>query len=112
METIQQDHDSAHLSAQLEAERLQLLKEERARLEGAEVSTRIVAPVNGTILTCDVHPGDPVVPLTSYQEGTVLMTMADMDGLVFQGTVDEVDVGKLTVGQPVRFTIGAIPERK
>ncbi len=57
-----------------------------------------------------MHPGDPVVPLTSYQAGTVLITMADMSGLLFRGTVDEVDVGKLTVGQPVRFTIGAIPE--
>lgn len=110
LETIQRDYDSAHLRAQLEGERLQLLKEGRARLEGAEVSNRIVSPVDGTILTCEVHPGDPVVPLTSYQAGTVLITMADMGGLLFRGTVDEVDVGRLTVGQPVRFTIGAIPE--
>lgn len=110
LETIQRDYDSAHLRAQLEGERLQLLKEGRARLEGAEVSNRISSPVDGTILTCEVHPGDPVVPLTSYQAGTVLITMADMSGLLFRGTVDEVDVGKLSVGQPVRFTIGAIPE--
>jgi len=73
------------------------------------VSTRIVAPATGTILTLEVHPGDPVVPLTSYQEGTVLITMADMRRLIFKGTVDEVDVGKLFPEQPVRFTVGAIP---
>jgi HlyD family secretion protein len=110
LETVQRDYDASHLRAQLEDERLQLLKEGRARLEGAEVSNRITSPVDGTILTCEVHPGDPVVPLTSYQAGTVLITMADMSGLLFRGTVDEVDVGKLTVGQPVRFTVGAIPE--
>jgi HlyD family secretion protein len=109
-ERIERDYNSAHLRAELEMERLQLLKEGRAKLEGAEVSNRISSPVDGTILTCEVHPGDPVVPLTSYQEGTVLITMADMSGLLFRGTVDEVDVGKLTVGQPVRFTIGAIPD--
>jgi HlyD family secretion protein len=102
-------YDSSHLQAQLEKERLDLLKEGRAQLEGSEVSNRIVSPVDGTILTLEVHPGDPVVPLTTYQAGTVLITMADMSRLIFRGTVDEVDVGKLHVGQPIHFTVGAIP---
>lgn len=102
-------YDSAHLQAQLEAERLGLLKEGRARIEGSEVSNRILSPVDGTILTLEVHPGDPVVPLTTYQAGTVLITMADMSRLIFRGTVDEIDVGKLHTGQPIRFTVGAIP---
>ncbi len=87
-------YDSAHLRAQLEQERLDLLKEGRARIENREVSNRIVSPVDGTVLTLELHPGDPVVPLTSYQAGTVLMTMADMSDLIFRGTVDEVDVGQ------------------
>jgi HlyD family secretion protein len=112
LEQAKQDFDRARLSAQLSAERLQLLKSGHARIEGQEISTRVVAPATGTILTLEVNPGDPVVPLTSYQEGTVLMTMADMGSLVFKGTVDEVDVGKLNTGQPVRFTVGAIPDRE
>jgi HlyD family secretion protein len=40
------------------------------------------------------------------------MTLADMSRLIFRGTVDEVDVGRLSAGQPVRFTVGAIPEAK
>ncbi len=56
-----------------------------------------------------VNPGDPVVPLTSFQEGTVLMTLADMGTLEFRGTVDEIDVGKLKEGMPVRIQIGALP---
>jgi HlyD family secretion protein len=104
--------DSAHLRAQLESERLGLLKEGRARIENSEVSNRILSPVDGTVLSLEVHPGDPVVPLTSYQEGTVLMTLADMSDLIFRGTVDEVDVGRLEIGRPVRFTVGAIPDAK
>jgi HlyD family secretion protein len=53
--------------------------------------------------------GDPVVPLSTYQEGTVLMTMADMERLVFRGTVDEIDVGRLREGMPVSITVGALP---
>ena len=110
LEEASQTHQKARLAAQLSAEKLELLRSGRARIEGREVSTRIVAPATGTILTLEVHPGDPVVPLTSYQEGTVLITMADMRELIFKGTVDEVDVGKLNDGQPVRFTVGAIPD--
>jgi HlyD family secretion protein len=110
LEAAQNSHESAHLQAQLENERLQLLEQGHARLKDTEVSNRIVSPVAGTILTCDVHPGDPVVPLTSYQEGTVLLTLADMSELLFRGTVDEIDVGKLEVGQPIRFVVGAIPD--
>jgi HlyD family secretion protein len=53
-----------------------------------------------------------VVPLTSYQAGTDLATIADMGDLVFKGTVDEIDVGKLQIGLPVRFRIGALPDAK
>ncbi len=105
-----QAHETARLRAKISEERLQLLKEGRVSLEGAEVSNLIEAPASGTILSIDASRGDPVVPLTSYQAGTVLLTLADMSRLVFRGTVDEVDVGKLAEGQVVRFTIGALPD--
>ena len=110
LDVARQTHDNAQLRAKLEEEKLQLLRDGRATLEGNEVSNRITAPASGTILTLEVHPGDPVVPLTSYQAGTALLTMADMGHLIFRGTVDEVDVGKLAPGLPVRFTVGAIPQ--
>jgi len=69
----------------------------------------IRAPSAGTILTRAVNPGDPVVPLTSYQPGTEMATIADMSDLIFKGTVDEIDVGKLRVGLPTRIKVGALP---
>ncbi len=56
-----------------------------------------------------MNPGDPVVPLTSYQPGTELATVADMGELIFKGTVDEIDVGKLHVGLAARIKVGALP---
>ena len=52
-----------------------------------------------------------MVPLTSYQAGTELATLADMTDLIFKGTVDEIDVGKLHVALPVRLKIGALPDQ-
>ncbi len=57
-----------------------------------------------------VSVGDPVVPLTSYQPGTELMRIAGMDDLIFIGTVDEIDVGKIAAGMKANIHIGALPK--
>ena len=76
------------------------------------VESIIRAPIAGTVLELLVNEGDPVVPLTSYQAGTALTNLADMNTLVFKGTVDEIDVGKLHEGMPTHIKIGALPEAK
>jgi len=70
----------------------------------------IVSPIDGTILEELVSEGDPVVPLTSYQAGTPLLSLAPMDELIFKGTVDEIDVGKLTEGMTTKLKVGALPD--
>ncbi|HEV8117607.1 MAG TPA: HlyD family efflux transporter periplasmic adaptor subunit, partial [Thermoanaerobaculia bacterium] len=81
----------------------------RGRITGAGVTMESIvrAPAEGTVLTRAVNPGDPITPLTSYQPGTELATVADMTDLIFKGTVDEIDVGKLKVGLPARIKVGA-----
>jgi HlyD family secretion protein len=83
----------------------------RGRITGAGVSMESIirAPAVGTVLTRAVNPGDPITPLTSYQPGTELATVADMSDLIFKGTVDEIDVGKLRVDLPARIKVGALP---
>ena len=66
------------LLQQLARERLQLTKEGKIKRAVGSVDSVIRAPEAGTVLQRHVNPGDPVVPLTSFQEGTVLMTLADM----------------------------------
>jgi HlyD family secretion protein len=80
-----------------------------AKTETTGLESIIRAPAAGTILTRLVNPGDPVVPLTSYQPGTEMATIADMSDLIFKGTVDEIDVGKLRVDLPARIKVGALP---
>jgi HlyD family secretion protein len=83
----------------------------RGRIAGAGVTMESIvrATAAGTVLTRTVNPGDPITPLTSYQPGTELATIADMSDLIFKGTVDEIDVGKLRVGLPTRIKVGALP---
>jgi HlyD family secretion protein len=104
--------DQARIELELARERLALTKEGKILRAKGGVDSVIRAPASGTVLQRHVNTGDPVVPLTSYQAGTPLVTMADMGTILFKGTVDEIDVGKLKDGLPARIKIGALPDAK
>jgi len=108
------DIQDAQIRLNLAHEKLALIEKGRVKSEQhhAAVESIIRAPISGMVLELPVNEGDPVVPLTSYQAGTPLATLADMRQLVFKGTVDEIDVGKLHEGMPARIKIGALPEAK
>ena len=89
---------------------LELVKKGKITGGGAGMESVVRAPAGGVLLRRLVNPGDPVVPLTSYQAGTDLATIADMRELIFRGTVDEIDVGKLQDGLPARLKVGALPD--
>lgn len=108
-EETERQYNDAMVRLQMNRERLELLESGRVTVGGVEIESVIKAPISGYVLERMVDIGDPVVPLTSYQAGTALMTIADMSGLIFKGTVDEIDVGKLTEGMPVELKIGALP---
>ena len=91
---------------------LELTRKGRIANRGVGMESILRAPAGGILLTRLVNPGDPVVPLTSYQAGTDLATIADMSDLIFKGTVDEIDVGKLAVGTAARIRIGALPDNQ
>jgi HlyD family secretion protein len=108
-ESLEQQYDQAVVRAKIARERLELLEKGRIRIAGNNIETTVKAPITGYILQKSVNLGDPVVPLTSYQAGTELMKMADMKDLLFRGTLDEIDVGKITEGMPCELQIGALP---
>ncbi|MFQ6045633.1 MAG: efflux RND transporter periplasmic adaptor subunit [Gemmatimonadales bacterium] len=111
-DNVRQRYAAVKLQVQMAAEQLALLEEGKIRTAGDSISTIIRSPIDGFILEKMVDVGDPVVPLTSFQEGTVLLTMAEMKDLLFRGTVDEIDVGRLSEGMPVEIKIGALPQAK
>ena len=108
-ETAQQRVDEARSQLSLAQERLALQEGGKVNTGGQQVETVVRAPIDGYILDDSIEIGDAVVPLTPYQQGTVLMRMAAMRDLIFRGTVDEIDVGRLKEGMPVTIKIGALP---
>jgi len=111
-ESKQAQYDEAELRLKLATEKLALIESGRILVADREVDNIIKSPINGTVLSIEIEEGDPVVPLTSYQSGTEMMTLAYMEDLVFKGNVDEIDVGKLRVSMEVEMEIGALPNEK
>jgi HlyD family secretion protein len=100
--------DVARLSVQRRKEALSLLREGKTMTSSGAIESVILAPVAGTVLARYAEEGDPVEPMTSYQPGTPIIILADMQNLVFRGTVDEIDVGKLYEGMDVFLKVGAL----
>ncbi|HSJ06093.1 MAG TPA: efflux RND transporter periplasmic adaptor subunit [Longimicrobiales bacterium] len=111
-EMTQRQHSEARLNVRMARERLALLESGRIVSGDSRVESVVRSPISGYILEKTVEVGDPVVPLSTYQEGTVLLTMADMNQLIFRGTVDEIDVGRLREGMRAEIKIGALPDAR
>jgi HlyD family secretion protein len=77
----------------------------------ASANTNIRATVPGTILEIPVEEGFQVIASNSFNAGTTIATIADMNKMIFEGKVDEAEVGKLRVGMPLEVSLGAIEDQ-
>ena len=71
-------------------------------------NTNVRATVSGTILEIPVKEGDQVIQANTFNAGTIIATIADLNKMIFEGQVDEGEVGKLTIDMPLVVTLGAI----
>ena len=108
-EDFDRKYQEAQLRRTIAKEKLALLESGKVTIDNTEIESIIKAPISGYVLSKTVEVGDPVTPLTTYQEGTVLMKMANMELLLFKGTIDEIDVGKLKEGMRAEIKVGALP---
>ena len=73
--------------------------------------SNIVAPMDGTVLTKNVEIGESITSgVSSFNAGTVLFTVADVSKMIVKAGVNEVDIGKVRVGMPVKVTLDAYPK--
>ena len=77
----------------------------------ASANTNIRATVPGTVLEIPVEEGFQVIASNSFNAGTTIATIADLNKMIFEGKVDEAEVGKLKVGMPLEVSLGAIEDQ-
>ena len=79
---------------------------------GSSANTNIIAQIPGTILEIPVREGDQVIQSNNFNAGTTIATIADMSKMIFEGKVDESEVGKLEEGKDIKVILGAIAEKE
>jgi len=112
-----EDYDKAKVSLEQSKEEkvtsedaLQIIKEGASRRNAKESSTFIRSTINGIVLDIPVKVGNSVIQSNSFNDGTTIATVANMQDLIFRGNVDETEVGQLTTGMPMKITIGALQD--
>ncbi len=97
-------------TAQLSAARAQV-EQTRASLNYAETNlryTKILSPVDGTVISRNVDVGQTVA--ASFQTPTLFNIAQDLTRMQINTSVDEADIGKIQVDQPVEFSVDAYPD--
>lgn len=87
-----------------------IVKEGVSKTNAKESNTLVRATITGLVLDVPVKVGSSVIQANTMNDGTTVATVADMNNLIFRGKVDETEVGLLSVGQPMRISIGALPD--
>jgi len=94
--------------------RYRIVEDHGIPISGASSSqqARVTAPMSGVVIKKGVELGETVTSgVSSFNEGTVMFTVADLKSLIIRVNLNEVDIAKVRVGQPVRVTLDAYPQK-
>jgi HlyD family secretion protein len=75
-------------------------------------NTQIRATISGMILDVPVKAGNSVIQANTFNDGTTIASIANMNNLIFRGRIDETEVGRIKEGVPIILTVGAISDKK
>ena len=87
---------------------LQIIKEGITQSSASFSSTLIRSTIDGLILDVPIKVGNSVIMSNTFNDGTTIATVANMNDLIFRGNLDETEVGRVHEGMPVKLTIGAL----
>ena len=89
---------------------LEVIRDGVSKANAKSSSTLVRSTVTGLILDIPVKVGNSVIQANTMNDGTTVATVADMNDLIFDGQIDETEVGALQEGMPVVITIGALQD--
>ena len=87
---------------------LQIVKEGISQSNASFSSTLIRSTIDGLILDVPIKVGNSVIMSNTFNDGTTIATVANMNDLIFRGKIDETEVGRIHEGMSVKLTIGAL----
>jgi HlyD family secretion protein len=89
---------------------LEVVRDGVSKSNAKASSTLIRSTISGVILDIPVKVGNSVILSNTFNDGTTIATVANMNDLIFRGNIDETEVGQLTIGMNMKITIGALQD--
>jgi HlyD family secretion protein len=91
---------------------LQVVRDGVSKANASASSTLIRSTISGVILDIPVKIGNSVILANTFNDGTTIATVANMNDLIFRGNIDETEVGQLVDNMPMKITVGALQDLK
>lgn len=114
-----EDYDSSlanYRKAREEAENAQdaldIIREGISKKSSASSTTQVRSTITGMILDVPIKVGNSVIQSNTFNDGTTIASVADMNNMIFKGKVDETEVGRIHEGMPLNLTVGALDGQK
>ncbi len=105
-------HNSAREEFEAAENNLELIRKGVTKTSAKTTNTLIRSTIDGMVLDVPVKEGFSVIQANTFNAGTTIAMVADMTDMIFNGKVDETEVGKITEGMNIELTIGAIDNQK
>ncbi len=111
LERAQVSYDQAKQAYAAANKRFDIVKTGTTSGLSSSANTMIRATVSGMVLEVPVEVGNQVIESNTFNEGTTIAAIADVDKMIFEGKVDESEVGKIKENLPLEITVGAIENK-
>ncbi|MGB3149959.1 MAG: efflux RND transporter periplasmic adaptor subunit [Maribacter sp.] len=111
LERAQVSYDQSKQSYGAANKRYDIVKTGTTRGYGNAANTQIRATVSGMVLEVPVEVGNQVIESNNFNEGTTIAAIADVEKMIFEGKVDESEVGKIKEDLPLEITVGALEDK-
>lgn len=108
---LQQALDNANEELSAANDNLVIVRDGVSTKAAGASNTMVRSTISGTVLDVPVEVGNSVIEANNFNAGTTIAFVADMNKMVFEGKVDESEVGKLKIGMPLVLTLGAIEDK-
>ena len=109
-ERVQQTLRQAEEEHAIAKETLEIVRDGVSSSNKSGSTTLVRSTISGLILDVPVKVGNSVINSNTFNDGTTIATVANMNDLIFDGNIDETEVGRLGIGLPVRITVGALQD--
>ena len=111
-EKIRQKLQQAQEELTAAQDALQVVRDGVSKSNASASSTLVRSTISGVILDVPVKVGNSVILSNTFNDGTTIAWVANMNDLIFRGNIDETEVGQLVEGMPMKITVGALQDLK